>query len=548
MPITISLAQHLYANLTTAQSPTRRRGYQTLAYTRDRLSTASVKAIEARMQHYPARGSNSKWQFYGLPGGQTVISFFNGVPEPDEFGRTGRYLVHSIVIDPRDWDYIGSSPFELMIPNRFCQKMDQALALGNLKTGELEATTVEIAPYDSQRAIALSEQWAPEELWKLARLVYHTQGILDRGHFVCFVGNASQLKTTLEVALHLTPAPRTRCTFDTSSSGCNWSRQLKFWAQGVATEREARVPFVVLAEQKKVRLPNDWSPPETPYEKDLKLHLENRTISRFFQHQSSVQRMSAALLGQPDGPLPAGLILETVKTNFARANRELLEQRIDELLKELPKFLRDMVDSRIGSELGTRLNWLLENPAGEGIAEFLFEVLGDWKEATGPETKRSLTRYINEHSGVKLIFGLWEGDRRAIQSSLSAMDSAEYRRFVLKLSYRPWANPQDFFNAKHLELWLDIFHGRRNLDHLTAGISFVVTYGAQSELDQLLLLSEAIHSIEDRKAMIKWLEKQAFRKQLKSLTAALKESLGVESSNQAESAVSRLARRFRRSS
>lgn len=537
----ITFAQHIYANLTTAQSPIRSRGYQTLVCTRSRLSSASIRMIEARNQHHSTQGTKSKWQFYGLPGGQAVISYLTGVPEPDEFGRTGRFLAHSIVIEPHDWDLIGSAPFEFMVPTRFCQTMDQALAMGNLKTGELDASTLDIGRYDTQHAVALSKQWTTEELWKLVRLVRHPRSILQRGSFVCFVGSSVHLQEALEVALFFSPPPRTNFAFDTSSVGCNWSRETKFWAQGVATEREARVPFVVLAEQKRVRFPNDWSPPETPDEGWLKIQVINKTLSTIPQHQTSMETISNALTGEGVKPLSPNAVPEVVKNDFANANQEMINQRIDNLLSSLPQLVRDMINRRIGYGTQTRLEWLLANPTGDGIGELLFEILGDWMEGPHADVKRSLAPFIARYANIRLIFSLWAQDKSAVQSSLSAMDSNEYKRCVQKLSYRPYAGLHDFFCAKHLDEWFQICHGRYEKKHITDGISLVANYGTPNDCARLSALIEKIHSDEERNDLMRWLELQPFRKRVKPLISALKESSPQSSSN----SISRLVRRIK---
>jgi hypothetical protein len=498
--------------------------------TRSRLSSASIRIIEARSQHHYAHGPKSKWQFYGLPGGQVVVSYLTAVPEPDEFGRPGRYLAHSIVIEPRDWALIGSTPFELMAPAQFCQTMDQALAVGNLKTGELEPATLDVGQYDTKRAVALSQQWGRDELQKLIRLVWHPQSILQRGSFVCFVGNSSQIQEALEVALLFSPSTL-NCAFDTSSAGCNWSRETKFWAQGFATEREARASFVVLAEQKKVRFPNDWSPPETPDERWLTTKLNSGTIYTILQQQASVHVISDVLMGQGVNPLSSNVISEVVKNEFASANQEMINQRIDNLLSRIPQPLLDMITKRIGSATKARLDWLLANPNGEELGDILFETVGNWSEGPHPDVKRSLAPFIERHASLRLIFGLWAQDKRAVQSSLSAMDIDEYKRCVLKLSYRKYAGLQDFFCAKHLDHWFQICAGRYELKDITGGISLVANYGAQNDCDRLVVLTQKIHSPEERKELMQWLDKQSFRKQVKPLIAALKESLRQQSSS-----------------
>jgi hypothetical protein len=530
----ITLAQHVYANLTADQSPTLRRGYQTLFYSRDRLTTGAVRAIESRSQHRSTQGVESKWQFFSLPEGQAVISYLTGVPEPDEFGRKGRYLAHSIIIEPSDWKLIGSTPFGLMVPVHFYRTMDQALNSGDLKTGELGAASLDIARYNSDRAIALVRQWTAEELSKLVRLTYHTQGILERGHFVSFIGNGQQILAALEVALFFAMTPRLRCAFDTSAAGCSWPRDTNFWGQGFGEQREARTPFVVLAEQKKVRLPDDWHPPYTPDEQWLKDQIDTGQIAGIPSQQEAVHSISSALIGQPETSGSFFEISEVVRTDFAKANDATLTQRIANLLpKDLEPYLVEIILSKIGRTSSARLEWLLKNPNGEGLGEILFAMMADWGEGPSNKVKQSMTSLIARHAGLRLLFGLWAGDKREIQTSLSMMGPDEYMRYVQKLSLRKYGKKQNFFCAKHLDLWFRIFHGQLLDSELHEGISFVARYGNQSDCDQLTAIPEKIDSSSARD-LLQWLDKQSFRKQVKALIAALKESLQKKSESEPE--------------
>lgn len=530
----ITFAQHIYANLTTEQSPAGRRGYQTLSYTRDRLSASAVRAIENRSQHRSTQGIKSKWQFFGLPGEQVVISYLTGVPEPDEFGRKGQHMAHSIIIEPRDWGLIGSTPFGLMMPTSFCQTMDQALTLGNLKTGELNAASLDITQYGPARAIALAQQWTAEELCKLARLACHPQVILQRGHFVSIVGNEQQILAALELALLLAPAPRLTCAFDTSSAGCSWPRELNFWGQGFAEQREARSPFVVLAEQRKVRLPDGWSPPQTQYEYFLTTQLNSGQIASIPSQQQAVHIISSALTGQSVTPGMLAGVSDVVKNDFASANQLALTKRIADLLpNDLPEYFEDKILSKIGRTPKERLEWLLRNPAGEELGEILFWILADWSDDPGREIKRSITPIIVRHAGLRLLFGLWGQDRREIYSSLSIMEADEYRRYLQKLSLRTYAKAQDFFCAKHLNLWFQILYGQFDVPKLVEGISFVALYGTQSDCDQLKGVVENLTESEDRNDLLKSLNEKPFRKQVKTLISALKESLRPKSDSAA---------------
>lgn len=544
---TITCAQHVYGSLTTEQSPIRRRGFQTLFYTRDQLTLEAVRAIETRAQYRPSQEAKGKWQFYELPQGQTVISYLVGVPEPDEFGRRDRYLAHSLIIEPANWRLIGSSPFDLMQPTRFCQTLDHALSLGNLKTGELSSASLDVVPSQSDNAVALAEQWTPAELWKLARLVCHPQNILQRGLFVSFVGTEQKIYEALRVAFLLVPVPRLNCTFDTSAMGCTWPREMTFWGQGFSEEREARTMFAVLAAQKKVVVPNDWCPPETPYEHWLKTQLDPRRLATIHVHQEDVYVMSSTLTSEAKPTEQLSPIPEVVQNDFANANDGAVIERIEALLpKPLPSYLVECVLAKIGRSARARLQWLIANPNGEGLGEILFEILADWDDSLAADATRSLTPIISRHAGLRLLFALWAKDAKEIHNSLSVMTAEQYRRYVQKLSQRRYAQVHNFFSAKHLRQWFYILDSRIKLKDIGIGISYVATYGTQSDWDDLVVLAGEIRSPEERKRLLHWLKGESFRKHMKPLVSALKESLEPKSGSTSQGSTSIFRRIIKR--
>lgn len=548
MPIRITVAQHIYGSLTTEQSPTRRRGYQTLFYTRGQLTAAAVRVIEDRSQYRSTQGGRDKWQFFGLPGGQAVISHLVTVPELDEFGRKGRYLAHSFIVGPADWQSLNYTPFGLMKATTFCETMDRALSLGSLATGEAGAVTLELSQSPSNRVLEFSQQWTTEELWKLAQLTCHTQSISQRGHFVSFIGDERQIQEALEVALLFAPPPRLVCTFDTSSGGCSWPREVNFWGQGFAEEREARSPFVVNASQRKVRVPGDWRPPETPYEQWVKTQLRTRQIATIQKHQQGAYVLSAALSKQVEERKQASPIEDAVKNDFANANRAELTERIACLLpKEFPRFLVDMILDRIGRTPQAKLDWLVKNPAGEGLADILFQILRNWEDGPAREIQQSMKPWIDKHTGLRLLFTLWSQDQRAIQAILSVMTAEEYRLYVQNLCSQLSCARSYFFCAKHLNEWFMIFGSSILIRDVAEGISIVAAYGSQRELDLLSVIPEKIRSVEGRDYLLTWLNKQSFRKRLKALISVLEESLRTKSKNSSNRSSSWLRRITKRS-
>ncbi|HEY0171061.1 MAG TPA: hypothetical protein VGB98_08555 [Pyrinomonadaceae bacterium] len=525
MPATITVAQHVFASLTSEQSPTRRRGYQTCFYTRGLLGADDARAIEERALHRASQRERGKWQFFWLPGGRAVVSHLAAVPEPDEFGRKGRYLAHSLIVSAADWRLLDSNPFALIDEAVFCRTMGRALTLGDLKTGEAAAARVEVNPaVCRERACALSGQWHADELWKLARVACRPLAVTRGGQFVAFVGDDRQVREALEVAFLLPPAPREDCSFDTAAAGCAWPRGVSFWARGFSDEREARTPFVIDAARKKVRLPDRWldSLPPTPYENFLKRLVYGGQLSTIQKEQRDVSLLSAALEGGPGRSAEALGVAGRVRSGFAEDNRARIEARLDELLPaRLPDYIRDKALAQIGRTHVGRLDWLIMNPAGEGLADIFYGIFREWGEIPTEELLLALTPLARGHAGMYLLLALWSRDVGKIQRGLSAMTAEQYRRHVRELRFRPSCPPAYFFSAKHLGDWFDIFVGYGGkLSDIVDGIELTITYGDERDLEALTALAGLLNT-DQRRELLKSLEDVPLHKRLKSLKAAL---------------------------
>lgn len=530
MPPTISIAQHIFASVTREQSPSRRRGYQTLFYTRSRLTAADVRAIEDRAQYRVQQDEKDKWQFFWLASRQAVISHLVPVPERDEFGRKGRYLAHSLIVAVADWLSLDCTPFGLMRAATFFRTMSQALAAGDLKTGELSAATLDIGQARNERARELAGLWSPEELWKLARLACHPQTIADGRQFVAFVGDDREIKEALDVAFLLPPTPRSGCSFDTFASGCSWPTGVTFWGQGFASEREARTPFVVDAACRTVRLPPGWQPPRTPHEDWLKFKILTKQFTSLQKDHGGVHLLSAALEGRSVGPDEARGIAPSLKQDFAEANRDRIRERVASLLPEnLPDYLLDKVVGQIGRTTQAQLDWLIKNPGGEAVGDILFEILREWREAPVTELMRSIMPLSRRHPGLSLLLAIWAGGEKELYRSSAAMTAEQYQLYMPRMRSRSSSEPWHFFAAKHLAAWFMIFEPVKKLTDVALGISLVARHGSNQELQQLTAIAELLGSPEERKGLLEWLEQEPFHRRVKSLRSALEQSLRPKS-------------------
>lgn len=525
MPITIRAAQHVFASLTPEQSPTRRRGYQTLFYTREDVSAQIARSIEDRIQSRFPSGQSSKWQFFSLPNEAIVLSHLVAIPEPDEFGRKGRFLAHSLCVSASDWRLLDYSPFGLMRSGSFCRTLDQALTLGNLKSGTVGPVNVQVDPRHQAAAQSRAGQWPPEELWKLTQLTCHALGIAGAGQFVGFVGSEREIIEALEVGFLLHPVPRLSCSFDTFSVGCSWPREVNFWGRGFQTEREARSPFIVNCGARSVRVPATWQPTLTLHERWMEPLIRNNQISNIHKNQHDVFLLSTLLDEDSQQHSHLSGISNSVKNEFARGNAVEIDDRIARLLpKQLPDYLRDTINQRIGRTPQARLDWIIRNRARDDRGNLFFESIREWGEEPSVEIKVAMLPWVKQHAGLRVLFGLWADDAKEIQAGLSMMTSNEYSEYVRKLRQRTSTRPEHFFCSTHLATWFQVFEGRLTLENVYQGIARVALAGTDQDIELLVHLPGQLNT-EFLQDIMLWIAEQPFRKRLKLLKLALEQTV-----------------------
>jgi GTPase-associated protein 1, N-terminal domain type 2 len=231
----ITAAQHVSGMLTSKQSPRGQAGYQTLFYTRALLTPEEVRVIERRVQYSAARSSKAKWQSYRLSDQRHVISRIVPIPEPDEFGRRGRYLTHSLICDV-DGQRFDAIIFGLLRGQNFLSSLDKVLAASAVKTGDAQTITVDTGNEWINEDMSCLRSWSSEQLNQLYMLMSDPRQLIGQGQHVTLVGNEEQILEALKVAFLLTPAAaRKYCSFDTNASGSDAPSQVTFWGRGSET-------------------------------------------------------------------------------------------------------------------------------------------------------------------------------------------------------------------------------------------------------------------------------------------------------------------------
>ncbi|HEY9282207.1 MAG TPA: hypothetical protein VIP46_02025 [Pyrinomonadaceae bacterium] len=275
----VNAAQHVSAMLTSRQSPRGHAGYQTLYYTRGLLTPDEVGVIERLAQYGSARDGISKWQSYRLTDRRHVISRIVPIPDPDDFGRRGRYFTHSLVCDVTAGQQFDDALFGLLQPRHFLPSLDKALAAEGMRTGHAPEVTVDAGGVRDNGNPACLRDWSGEQLNRLYVLMSDPRRLTRQGGYVALVGSEGQILEALRVAFLLSrPGAQKFCSFDTNASGSDAPARVAFWGRG--SESVGAASHVIDAARRRVTIPESsplWADGFSP--ERLSMPLRNAVVA-----------------------------------------------------------------------------------------------------------------------------------------------------------------------------------------------------------------------------------------------------------------------------
>jgi len=249
----VNAEQHVSGMLTSKQSPSGTAGYQTLSHTRG-LTQDEVRIIESLAQDASAREGKVKWQSYRLHSSRHVICRVVPIPEPDEFGRRGRFFTHSLIFNIDNEQQFDEALCDLLRPRNFFLSLEQILTSDTLKTGHLPPVALEVNGEWINEADALIRGWSGEQLHRLFLLTGDPRRLIETGEHVALVGSEEQILDALKVAFLLTPvAARRFCAFDTNAAIGTLPSKIIFWGRGGSAAGETG--YVLDAARRHVTIP-----------------------------------------------------------------------------------------------------------------------------------------------------------------------------------------------------------------------------------------------------------------------------------------------------
>lgn len=431
MPITA--AQLLYTNVEKDRSPHQRSGFQTLFYSRSRLSEAEVDAIEPRLFYAPGAGNPPKGLFFPLGPDRLVLARIVALADTDAFGRKGRYLAHALVFDRIDWIAQGLNPIALLQGLPFLLTVEQALAAGDRTSGDIPPLTLTL---DTTRAPR--EPWPVAALQRLTLHALRAEAMAGERQALALIGPPAEVEQALAEMLVAVPAAlNPACSFDSFFHQGNFVAT-PFWAVGLP-ETPPPGRFIRVDVAQRVLLDHDAPPvPRTAFECWAMARLQDPEPG--IEHE---REAAYALCRWLEGTLPVTAlpvdVPERVLAAVFRAAPAQAERRVHEhLTHALPAALADLVWADVRPQRTDRERYaeLRRGFAPPVLAEWLWTRLTPpGATPPAPAVRRALAEWLRDHPHPRLglLALMWEGQWPALQAELTRLEPAAYEALLSPL-------------------------------------------------------------------------------------------------------------------
>jgi len=430
---TIQAWQHIYSNVEKEQSPQGRGGFQTLFYTTSGLTEAEIEEMEGRLLYFASKVEPVKRLFFATSTGKGVVSEIVFLPNPDQFGRGGRYLAHSLIFAPEDLTKFEADPFRVFGRFSFVTSVDEALKQGNFQTGDIPAVSLEL-PATATTDVEAAAQWPVPELKKLALFALRVDQQAREREALTFTGESQQIESALAAAFLAVPVSmRPRCSFDTYFYRCNLVATY-FWAIGLP-EPPVSVKFVHVEGQSREVQGETPGQPETAYERWTMQRIETGKLADIARYRDNAFALGEWLDDRAYdlsllNAAPSNLIEDVLKASPLSVQAALRRGIVQKLPSELVDRAADYVFQKMtGAALYKQLRQGFEVPP---LLDILYESYAaeDFKEPPKQEIK-ALDPLLekNDHKMLHLFLAYWASPRNELPKALKWAEEGDYHRF-----------------------------------------------------------------------------------------------------------------------
>ncbi|MCU0484855.1 MAG: hypothetical protein MUC85_01970 [Anaerolineales bacterium] len=456
--ITFFAAQHVFSSVPAEQSPLKKRGYQTLGYT-SALTPEVVRQIEDRCLYGGSEGSPTKQQYYPLQNHFFAISQTVPLSELDEFGRKGRYLSHTLVIDQKTFSALGSCPIDVLRQYPFMTQLDSVFRQMKPGSQDLPPASYQINPEWHLLPEQNRSRWDRQVLQRASRLAWQVQRLMDERLSTALYGSPEE-KWGLIAWLFAVARPQERrlLSFDTWAQGCDWAPNIFFWLQGYPQGERGRLSQWVDASNGQM---GDFfkSPDPSPYGGWMEAEGISYDLASLARFQPLAESLERSILSPTGAERTPSFVTEEFLQRFAQISAPAVAQA---WLKHLPAGLSESLLSRfraaVSQQPGTYLRILHQGVCNEDVYAFLFQQLYALQAVPARSDRGILEKFIQTSrvKALESLVALWNKKEKEWAKTLAAVDANDYQYIIACVA--GWADPPlpvgHGIVGQHVEIWL----------------------------------------------------------------------------------------------
>ncbi len=434
----VSADQLIFTNVEAEQSPTKRRGFQTLFYTHAGLNETEKLEIEARLFYAPKKEQPVKHVFFPTRMGKVVVAQIVPLTGTDRFGRTGRYFAHALIFSQEAFTQLENNPFVLFRSFPFWTTVEQALAAGELQTGNIPPVEIPLSNLQPLSSGIGLEGWSgAAQLPTLLLLAAQAHRLLEQRRAIGFFGSTKAMFQLLEVLFELLPPPlRLHCSFDTLFLEGTLSR-LPYWAIGLPAN-QPRQPNLLIFDLNRYRFAHEVSSqPTGAFERWLTHTLERTPLTNIVHSITPAYWLGEWFEGRRADPRVLTEVDTSMFQEFAELNRPALEKRV-----------RDRLGQQVGATLAKRiftqslawteqqgataLQYLEQGFSEMQLARWIYNVYSHARQRPNPQELQELVRFTrhHKHPELQLICLRWTQQWLSLATDLQALDDETFSWFA----------------------------------------------------------------------------------------------------------------------
>jgi hypothetical protein len=391
--------------------------------------------MEGRLLYFPAKTSEPvKRLFFTTASGKAVVAQIVVLPEPDQFGRRGRYLAHALAMPLTVLAQFEADPFAIFYAFTFFTTVAEALAHGDFKTGDIPAVRL-VVPVGSETALQAAQNWPVAELKKLALLALRVEQQAAQREAVTVAGQPAEIEQALAAAfLAVPPTLRPRCTFDTYFYRCNLVATF-YWAIGLP-EPPVSVKFALVDGAARQVSGSAPTTPHTAYERWVMALIEAQQLAEIARQRTSAFALGEWLDDRAAAPAVVEAASAELVTRLFAVNAEAVDRRSKGRLAEvIPAPLVDRAAAHFQTHLEPPLlfRYLREGfTPSEAVTALYESYAADHFAAPPTDELKALPALLAEtpHGLLSLFVALWVSPRRQLPAALQTAAEADYRHFV----------------------------------------------------------------------------------------------------------------------